>query len=195
MNYHGSSGWGQKFLSSINADMGRREMADVEAGTDYLLASGYIDPQRLVATGGSYGGYLVAYMNGKLPKGRYQAHVCHAGGYDRVSMMASDGYLWAGDMLGAFHWVDEDRVLRQSPHHFAQHFHTSTLVTHGELDYRVPYTQGLAYYNTLRARAVPARLLFFPDENHWISKPQNSRLWYREVIAWCDRHASAKAAQ
>ena len=195
VNYHGSSGWGQQFMSSIHGDIGRRELADLEAGTDHLLASGDIDPARMVAAGGSYGGYLVAYMNGKLPKGRYQAHVCHAGGYDRVSMMASDGYLWAGDMLGAFHWVDEDRVLRQSPHHFAQHFHTPTLVTHGELDYRVPYTQGLAYYNTLRARAVPARLLFFPDENHWISKPQNSRLWYREVIAWCDRHASAKAAQ
>ena len=187
VNYHGSSGFGQQFQSSINGDWGRRELADVEAGTDYMLATGTIDPQRVVATGGSYGGYMVAYMNGMVRSPRYQAYVCHAGCYDWVSMMGSDGYFWIGHELGACHWEDEARVLRQSPHHYAQHLRTPTLVLHGELDYRVPYYQGLAYYNTLRVRQVPARLVCFPDENHWILKPQNSRLWYREFVAWCDR--------
>jgi len=187
VNYHGSSGFGQKFLSSINGDWGRRELADVEAGTDYMLATGTIDPHRMVATGGSYGGYMVAYMNGHVAAKRYQAYVCHAGCYDWVSMMGSDGYFWFGHELGAFHWDDEARVLKQSPHHYAQNFATPTLVVHGEQDYRVPYYQGLAYYNTLRARNVPSRLVFFPDENHWILKPQNSRLWYREFTNWCDR--------
>ena len=195
VNYHGSSGFGQKFLSCINGDWGRREMADVEAGTDYLLATGTIDPARMVATGGSYGGYMVAYMNGNVPAKRYQAYVCHAGCYDWVSMMGSDGYFWFGHELGAFHWDDEARVMKQSPHHYAANFATPTLVMHGEQDYRVPYYQGLAYYNTLRTRSVPSKLVFFPDENHWILKPQNSRLWYREFTGWCDRYTSPKAAR
>lgn len=192
VNYHGSSGFGQKFLSSINGDWGRRELADVEAGTDYMLATGTIDPKRMVATGGSYGGYMVAYMNGNLRAKRYQAYVCHAGCYDWVSMMGSDGYFWFGHELGAFHWDDAAHVMQQSPHHYAQNFNTPTLVMHGELDYRVPYYQGLAYYNTLRARSIPSRLVFFPDENHWILKPQNSKLWYQEFTGWCDRYTAGK---
>jgi dipeptidyl aminopeptidase/acylaminoacyl peptidase len=192
VNYHGSSGFGQNFLSSINGDWGCRELADVEAGTDYMLATGTIDPKRMVATGGSYGGYMVAYMNGNLPAKRYQAYVCHAGCYDWVSMMGSDGYFWFGHELGAFHWDDQARVMQQSPHHYAKNFSTPTLVMHGELDYRVPYYQGLAYYNTLRARSIPSRLVFFPDENHWILKPQNSKLWYQEFNGWCDRYTAGK---
>ena len=82
--------------------------------------------------------------------------------------------------------------MKQSPHHYAQNFNTPTLVIHGELDYRVPYYQGLAYYNTLRTRAIPSRLVFFPDENHWILKPQNSKLWYAVFTGWCDRYTSGK---
>jgi dipeptidyl aminopeptidase/acylaminoacyl peptidase len=190
VNYHGSTGWGQSFITSINTDWGRREFADVEAGTDYLLATGRIDPKRVFATGGSYGGYMVAYMNGRAPRGRYAAYVCHAGCYDWVSMMGSDGYFWFGHELGGFPWGEhESRVLEQSPHHYAANFATPTLVIHGELDYRVPYYQGLAYYQTLRVLGVPSRLVFFPDENHWILKPQNSRLWYREFLGWLARHA------
>jgi dipeptidyl aminopeptidase/acylaminoacyl peptidase len=127
-------------------------------------------------------------MNGKLPEGRYAAYVCHAGCYDWVAMMGSDGYFWFGHELGAFHWEDEKRVLQQSPYHYAHKFSTPTLVMHGELDYRVPYYQGLAYYNTLRARDIPSKLVFFPDENHWILKPQNSRLWYKEFVDWCAKY-------
>jgi dipeptidyl aminopeptidase/acylaminoacyl peptidase len=191
VNYHGSTGWGQAFVGSINGDWGRRELADVEAGTEYLLATGRIDPQRVTATGGSYGGYMVALMNGRAVRNRYAAYVCHAGCYDWVSMMGSDGYFWFGHELGGFPWEDEARVLAQSPHHYAAAFETPTLVIHGELDYRVPYYQGLAYYNTLRVKRVPSRLLCYPDENHWILKPQNSRLWYREFFDWLERHAGA----
>ena len=92
----------------------------------------------------------------------------------------------------AFHWEDEARVMRQSPHHFVGSAKTPTLVIHGELDYRVPATQALQYYDTLKAKGVPARLVYFPDENHWILKPQNSRLWFAEFFAWLARHAAAK---
>lgn len=190
VNYHGSTGWGQGFASSINGDWGVREMADIEAGTDFLIERGIIDPDRMLAAGGSYGGYMVAYMNGHIGAGRYQAYVCHAGCYDWVAMMGADSSYWLGRELGAFHWEDEQRVLRQSPHHVAGAMRTPTLVIHGELDYRVPYYQGLAYYNTLKVRHVPARLLAYPDENHWILKPRNSRLWYREFLDWCTRYGA-----
>ena len=195
VNYHGSTGWGQAFVGSINGDWGRRELADVEAGTEYMLATGRIDPKKVTATGGSYGGYMVALMNGRATRGRYAAYVCHAGCFDWVSMMGSDGYFWFGHELGGFPWEDEARVLAQSPHHYAASFETPTLVVHGELDYRVPYYQGLAYYDSLRVKNVPSRLVFFPDENHWILKPQNSRLWYREFFGWLGRYTAQTTAR
>jgi len=188
VNYHGSSGFGQKWLETITGQYGKKEYADVEAGTDWLLRQGYIDRSRLVATGGSYGGYMVAYMNGNTD--RYRTYVCHAGCYDWVSMMATDGYHFFADELGAFHWDNPARVMKQSPHHYVKHAKTPTLVIHGELDYRVPATQALQYYDTLKAKEVPARLVYFPDENHWILKPQNSRLWYREFFGWVARYAA-----
>ncbi len=190
VNYHGSSGFGQKFLETITGRYGEKEFADTEAATTYLLRQGYIDRERLTATGGSYGGFMVAYMNGHTK--RYRAYVCHAGCYDWVSMMATDGYRFFAKELGAFHWDDEPRVMRQSPHHYVGNAKTPTLVIHGELDYRVPATQALQYYDTLRAKGVPARLVYFPDENHWILKPQNSRLWFTEFFAWLARYTTAK---
>ena len=187
VNYHGSSGFGQKFLETIAGQYGRKEFADVEAATDFLIARRYIDRKRLVGTGGSYGGFMVAYMNGHTD--RYRTYVCHAGCYDWVSMMATDGYRFFARELGAFHWDNEPKVLSQSPHHYVKRAKTPTLVVHGELDYRVPATQALQYYDTLKAKDVPARLVYFPDENHWILKPQNSRLWYREFFGWIRRYA------
>jgi len=195
VNYHGSSGFGQQFLETITGRYGEKEFADIEAASDYMLRRGYVDGERMIATGGSYGGFMVAYMNGHTD--RYRAYVCHAGCYDWVSMMATDGYRFFAKELGAFHWDDEARVMQQSPHHYVKEAKTPTLVVHGELDYRVPATQGLQYFNTLKAKGVAARLVYFPDENHWILKPHNSRLWYREFFAWLTRHAgpSARAGQ
>ena len=127
-------------------------------------------------------------MNGHVKPGRYQAYVCHAGCYDWVAMFAEDAYTWFPRELGASYWDDMGKVHGQSPHAFAKHMQTPTLVIHGALDYRVPDQQGLAYYNTLKARGVDARLLWFPDENHWILKPRNSKLWYEEYFAWLKRH-------
>lgn len=191
VNYHGSSGFGQRFLETITGRYGEKEFADTEAATDHLLRQGYVDRERLAATGGSYGGFMVAYMNGHTD--RYRAFVCHAGCYDWVSMMATDGYRFFASELGAFHWDDEARVMRQSPHHYVKRAKTPTLVIHGELDYRVPATQALQYFNSLKSKDVAARLVYFPDENHWILKPQNSRLWYREFFAWLARFTPAKS--
>jgi dipeptidyl aminopeptidase/acylaminoacyl peptidase len=187
VNFHGSSSFGQEFVESIRHEFGKRELADIEAATALLTKRRYVDRKRVFASGGSYGGYLVAWMNGHVPQGRYRAYVCHAGCFDWVSMFADDSYPFFAKELGAWYWKDFGKVEAQNPRAAVKRMATPTLVVHGALDYRVPDTQGLQYYNTLKAKKVPARLLHFPDENHWILKPQNSRLWYREFFAWLRR--------
>jgi dipeptidyl aminopeptidase/acylaminoacyl peptidase len=184
VNYHGSSGFGHRFADSIVGRMGQLEMRDLEAATDWLLDQRWVDSKRVFAAGGSYGGFLVAWMNGHARPGRYRAYVCHAGVFDRVATFSADSYCHRPKDLGALYWKDPKKVLSQSPHTFAHRMRTPTLITHGTNDYRVPDANGLAYYNTLVMRGVPARLVWFPDENHWILKPRNSRLWYTEVLDW-----------
>jgi dipeptidyl aminopeptidase/acylaminoacyl peptidase len=191
VNYHGSSSFGQRSMESIIGEFGRREFFDVEAGTDFMLKQGYIDRERLVAAGGSYGGYMVAWMNGHTD--RYKAFVCHAGCFDWVAMHSSDAWYYIPKEMGADYWEKPARFDEQNPRAGVKNMRTPTLVIHGQLDYRVPDAQGLAYYNALKGKDVPARLVFFPDENHWILKPQNSRLWYREFEAWLGRYAKPGA--
>jgi dipeptidyl aminopeptidase/acylaminoacyl peptidase len=188
VNFHGSSSFGYAFLDSITHRWGELELQDVEAATDWLLKKPWADKRRVFATGGSYGGFMVAWMNGHVPAGRYAAYVCHAGCFDWTAMFADDAFSWHAKELGAFYWDNPEQVLKQSPHAFAGDMTTPTLVIHGALDYRVPDGQGLAYYNTLKARGVDARLLWFADENHWILKPRNSRQWYGEFFGWLQRH-------
>lgn len=188
VNYHGSSSFGHAFLDSITHRWGELELQDIEAATDWLLKKPWADKKRVFATGGSYGGFMVAWMNGHVKPGRYAAYICHAGCFDWTAMFADDAYTWHAKELGAWYWDNPQQVLRQSPHYYAAHMATPTLVMHGALDYRVPDQQGLAYYNTLKARGVDARLVWFPDENHWILKPRNSKLWYTEFFNWLQRH-------
>jgi len=188
VNYHGSSGFGFAFRDSIMGRMGQLELRDIEAATDWVLKKPWADRRRVFAAGGSYGGFMVAWMNGHVAKGRYRAYVCHAGVFDRIATFSADSYLDRPRDLGAIYWEDPAKVASQSPHTFAHRMDTPTLVIHGNNDYRVPDTNGLAYYNTLVARGVPARLIWFPDENHWVLKPRNSRLWYREFLDWLAAH-------
>ncbi len=195
VNYHGSSGFGNAFLDSITHRWGQLELLDIEAGTDWLLQQPWADNQRVFATGGSYGGYMVAWMNGHVPAGRYQAYICHAGCFDWVGMFADDAWSWHAQELGGWYWDNLAQVHQQSPHVFAKNFNTPTLVIHGALDYRVPDAQGLAYYNTLKALGIEARLLWYPDENHWILKPRNSRQWYGEFFGWLKAHDPGPAGK
>ena len=191
VNFHGSSGFGEAFKQSLVGRQGVLELQDIEAATDWLLQQRWVDQKRIVATGGSYGGFLVAWMNGHVAPGRYQAYVCHAGVFDRIATFSADSYPVRPKDLGAVYWDDMARVLAQSPMASAAAMQTPTLVIHGAKDYRVPDCNGLAYYNTLQARGVAARLLWFPDENHWVLKPHNSRLWYAEFGDWVERFAPA----
>ncbi|NRF65573.1 S9 family peptidase [Aquincola sp. S2] len=194
VNYHGSTSFGHAFKHSIVGRLAELEFQDLEAATDWLRAQRWVDPQRISASGGSYGGFLVAWMNGHAAPGRYRAYVCHAGVFDRVATFAADSYAERPKDLGALYWDDMPKVLAQSPHAFAAAMRTPTLVIHGALDYRVPDCNGLAFYNTLKLRGVPARLLWFPDENHWVLKPRNSRQWYREFFTWLDAHSGRRRA-
>jgi len=187
VNFHGSSGYGQKFTDSITGDMATKPYFDVMKGTDWMEDQPYIDKERMVAVGASYGGYMMAWLNGHTD--RFKAMVCHAGVYNWHSMMASDIVRSRERPLGAMPWGDLTKIDVQTPQRFAANFKTPTLVTHGERDFRVPIGQGMEYYNTLRLKGVPARFVYFPDENHWILKPQNARLWTNEFFAWIDRYA------
>ncbi len=186
VNFHGSSGYGQKFTDSINGAMGEKPLVDVIKSTEWFAQKPWIDAKRMAAAGGSYGGYMMAWLNGHTDL--FRALVCHAGVYDWHAMQASDIVKFREYALGATAWGDLMAVDHQSAQRFAAQFQTPTLILHGEKDYRVPFTQGLAYYNTLRQKGVPTRLVYFPDENHWILKPNNSLVWHREVFAWLDKY-------
>jgi dipeptidyl aminopeptidase/acylaminoacyl peptidase len=186
INFHGSSGFGQEFTDSITADLGTKPMIDILKGTDSMEAQPYIDRDRVAAAGASYGGYMMAWLNGHTD--RFKAMICHAGVYNWHSMMASDIVRSRERSLGSLPWGDLSKIDKQSPQRFAANFKTPTLVIHGEKDYRVPVTQGFEYYNTLRLKGVPTRLIYFPDENHWVLSPQNSRLWHQEFFAWLEKY-------
>jgi dipeptidyl aminopeptidase/acylaminoacyl peptidase len=189
VNFHGSSGFGRAFTDSITGDLGAKPMADIMRSTDYFEQQPWIDKNRMAAAGGSYGGYMMAWLNGHTD--RFKAMVCHAGVYNWHGMVASDFVKGRERSLGAPPWGDLARIDKQNAQRFAANFKTPTLVIHGEKDFRVPVTQGLEYYNTLRQKGVPARLIYFPDENHWVLKPQNALLWHREVFAWLDKYIGA----
>lgn len=186
VNFHGSSGFGQAFTDSITGDLGAKPMIDIMKATDWFVEQPYIDKNRIAAAGASYGGFMMSWLNGHTD--RFKALVCHAGVYSYHSQMASDIVRGRERALGAFPWDDPTKVDRQTSQRFARNFKTPTLVLHGEKDYRVPVTQGLEYYNTLRQKGVPTRLVYFPDENHWILKPQNSLVWHREVFGWLSKY-------
>jgi dipeptidyl aminopeptidase/acylaminoacyl peptidase len=186
VNFHGSSGFGQKFCDSITGDYGAKPTEDIMKATDWFEKQPWIDKERIATAGASYGGYMMMWLNGHTD--RFKAMVCHAGVYSYHNQMASDIVLGRQRALGAFPWGDLEKIDKQSAQRFAKNFKTPTLVLHGEKDYRVPVTHGLEYYNTLKQKGVPARLVYFPDENHWILKPQNSLLWHREVFAWLEKY-------
>jgi dipeptidyl aminopeptidase/acylaminoacyl peptidase len=184
VNYHGSSGFGHDFRDSIMGRMGQLELIDIEAATDWLRKQPWVDHARIDAAGGSYGGFLVAWMNGHVNPPRYRSYICHAGVFDRAATWSADSYTQRHRDLHATYWDNPAKVAAQSPISFAANMNTPTFITHGALDYRVPDHNGLAYYNTLKARGVSARLLWFPDEHHWVLKAANSKQWYAEVLAW-----------
>ncbi|MCS6816071.1 MAG: S9 family peptidase [Blastocatellia bacterium] len=189
-NPRGSIGFGQKFIDEISGDWGGKVYEDVMRGVDYVVNLGFVDPNRIGAAGGSYGGYLVNWIAGQTD--RFRALVSHAGVFNLISMYGSTEELWFPEWeFRGTPWTNKELYERWSPHNFAQNFKTPTLVIHGELDFRVPLSEGLQMFTALQRQNVPSKLVVFPDEGHWILKPQNSELWYRTVIEWFDRYLKA----
>ena len=182
-NPRGSTGYGQKFTDEINADWGGKVYDDIIAVVDHVAKLAYADPDRMAAAGGSYGGYMVNWMLGHT--NRFKAFVSHAGVYDLRSMGGETEELWFTNWeFRGMPWENPEIYERWSPSNFVKEFKTPTLVIHGEMDYRVPFGQGLQLFTALKAQKAPAKLLLFPDEGHWIGKPQNSLLWYKTFLDW-----------
>lgn len=182
-NPRGSVGYGQRFTDEINQDWGGKAYEDIMAVVDHVAALPYVDADRMAAAGGSYGGYMVDWMLGHTQ--RFKALISHAGVFDLRSEAGATEELWFP--IWEFHgmpWENPEQYAKFSPSYYARDFHTPTLVIHGELDFRVPYTQGLQLFTALQLQHVPSKLLVFPDEGHWVLKPQNTVLWYDTFLTW-----------
>ena len=185
-NPRGSTGFGQKYVEEISGDWGGKVVTDIMNGVDMFAALPNVDSNRIGAAGGSFGGYMVDWLLGHTD--RFKALVSHAGVYDRVSMYGVTEELWFPEF--EFHgnpWDNPELYEKWSPSNYVKNFKTPTLVTHGELDFRVPINQGLELFTALQRRGIPSKLLYFPDEGHWVLKPQNSKLWYATVGDWFDQ--------
>ena len=187
VNRHGSTGFGEKYLASIDGAWGEKPFEDIMKATDFLLAQhSFLDANRTAALGASYGGYMAAWVCGHT--NRFKAIVCHAGATDFDTQFASDvATYWQDGAMDGAPWRRTKAYEAQNPINFAANFKTPTLVIHGEMDYRVPVEQGFEFYAALQANNVPSRLIVFPDENHWVLHPQNSVFWYGEVHNWLVR--------
>jgi dipeptidyl aminopeptidase/acylaminoacyl peptidase len=185
-NFHGSTSFGQDFAISIHGSHADKPFRDIMKATDYLIERGLVDEDRMAATGGSYGGYMVSWIAGHTD--RYAALVNHAGVYDLHLQFASDYSGNRGYQYGGTPFENFDQLNANNPAQFAHNFKTPMLVIHGELDYRVPVAHGFLVYGIYKAMGLDARLVYYPDENHWILNPQNSIFWYDELFGWLERY-------
>jgi dipeptidyl aminopeptidase/acylaminoacyl peptidase len=185
-NFHGSTSFGQDFAISIHGQHSTKPFEDVMKAADYMIERGLVDENRMAAAGGSYGGYLVSWIAGHTD--RFACLINHAGVYDLHLQFASDYSGNRSYQYGGTPWEDYDQLNAHNPSQFAHNFKTPMMVIHGELDYRVPVAHGFLVYGIYKSMGLDARLVYYPDENHWILTPQNSIFWYKEVHDWLERY-------
>jgi dipeptidyl aminopeptidase/acylaminoacyl peptidase len=188
VNFHGSSSYGKDFAFSILGDWGGKSAEDILLATDHLLARGFIDPARTAIAGGSFGGYMTCWLASQTD--RFACAIAHAAVYNLDTLWACDVTQGAELEIGGEPWGGPEAraaIARFDPASFTHGYETPMLILHGEKDYRVPVTHALELYGILKAKRVEARLVYFPDENHWILKPRNSLLWYQEFLGWLAR--------
>ena len=187
INFHGSTGYGQKFTDSISGDWGGKPYVDLMKGLDYVEKTyPFIDKNREAALGASYGGYMANWLLGHT--NRFKCIVSHDGMFNAESAYGMTEELWFPNWeFGGPPWKKRDVYRKWSPHEYAANFKTPTLVVHGQNDYRLDVSQGFDLFTTLQILKVPSKMLYFPDEGHWVLKPQNSQLWYKTVNDWVDQ--------
>jgi dipeptidyl aminopeptidase/acylaminoacyl peptidase len=188
IDFHGSTGYGQAFTDSISRDWGGKPLEDIKDGVAAALKKyPWLDGTRMCALGGSYGGYLVNWIAGQWPDG-FKCLVSHAGIFDTRAMYYSTEELWFEEWEnGGPQYQNPESYEKFNPVDFVGNWQTPMLVIHGQLDYRVPYAQGVSAFTALQRRAIPSQFLFFPDESHWVLKPEDSVQWYDTVIGWMNR--------
>src|SRR5579872_3689289 len=190
INFHGSTGYGQKFIDAINGDWGGAPFEDLMKGLDYAEQTyPFIDKNRECALGASYGGYMANWILGHTD--RFKCIVTHDGMFNAESAWGSTEELWFNNWeFRGTPYDNRASYEKWSPHQYAKNFKTPTLVIHGQRDYRLDVSEGFQLFTTLQMENVPSEMLYFPDEGHWVLKPQNSELWYKTVNAWVDRWTS-----
>jgi dipeptidyl aminopeptidase/acylaminoacyl peptidase len=187
INFHGSTGYGQKFIDAINGDWGGAPFEDLMKGLDYAEKTyPFIDKDRECALGASYGGYMANWILGHTD--RFKCIVSHDSMFNAESAWGSTEELWFNEWEYKGTPYDNRAMYQKwSPHQYAKNFKTPTLVVHGQLDYRLDVSEGFQLFTTLQRMGVPSKMLYFPDEGHWVLKPQNSQLWYKTVNEWVDQ--------
>ncbi|MCW3796771.1 S9 family peptidase [Sphingomonas sp. BN140010] len=194
VDFHGSTGYGQAFTDAITNDWGGKPLQDLQLGLAYATSK---DPQlqadNACALGASYGGYMMNWIEGNWPD-RFKCIVQHDGVFDARAMAYETEELWFDEWEhgGKTYYEDPAAFERWNPVNHVAKWKTPQLVITGEKDFRIPYTQGLAAFTALQRRNIPSRLVVFPDENHWVLKPQNSIQWYREVERWMGKWTGAQ---
>jgi len=192
INFHGSTGYGQKFVDSINGDWGGAPFEDLMKGLDYAEEHyGFIDKARECALGASYGGYMANWILGHTD--RFKCIVSHDGMFNTVSVWGTTEELWFNNWeFKGTPYANPEMYERWSPRNAAKNFKTPMLVIHGQLDYRLDVSEGFQLFTTLQTMGVPSKMLYFPDEGHWVLKPQNAQLWYKTVNDWVDQWTGTK---
>jgi dipeptidyl aminopeptidase/acylaminoacyl peptidase len=190
-NRRGLPGFGQEWLEQISGDYGGQNMKDYLSAIDTLAREPYVDETRLGCTGASYGGFSVYWLAGNH-EGRFKAFLSHAGIFNLEAQYLETEEMWFANWdLGGPYWdksnATAQRTYENSPHHFVERWDTPIMITHGEKDYRILASQGMMAFNAAQLRGIPSRMLIFPDENHWIAKPQNGILFQREFFRWFDQ--------
>jgi dipeptidyl aminopeptidase/acylaminoacyl peptidase len=187
INFHGSTGYGQKFIDAINGDWGGAPFEDLMKGLDYAEAHyGFIDKDRECALGASYGGYMANWILGHT--NRFKCVVSHDGMFNTVSAWGTTEELWFNNWeFKGTPYTNPEMYEKWNPRNAGKNFKTPTLVIHGQLDYRLDVSEGFQLFTTLQTMGVPSKMLYFPDEGHWVLKPQNSQLWYKTVNDWVDQ--------
>jgi dipeptidyl aminopeptidase/acylaminoacyl peptidase len=187
INFHGSTGYGQKFTDSISGDWGGKPFVDLMKGLDYVEKTyPFIDKNREAALGASYGGYMANWILGHT--NRLKCIVSHDGMFNTESAYGTTEELWFPEWeFKGPPWKNREMYRKFSPHLFADKFKTPTLVVHGQNDYRLDVSEGFQLFTTLQRLGIPSKFLYFPDEGHWVLKPQNSQLWYKTVNDWVDQ--------
>ncbi|KAL7268917.1 Dipeptidyl-peptidase 5 [Rhizina undulata] len=189
VNPTGSTGYGKAFTDAIQNQWGGRPYIDLEKAMEYLAGEefSYIDLSRAVALGASYGGFMINYIQG-MPLGRkFKALVCHDGVFSTLNQYTSEELYFPHHDFGGTLFDNRAGYERWDPSNNINNWATPHLIIHSEKDYRLPISEGIAAFNVLQLKGVPSRFLTFPDENHWVIKPENSLMWHREVLGWINQ--------